>query len=96
MSEQDLSQQFVLECTSAASPVAYPSSCGGGYLDFAIPFIVNSGIPLEADYPYLAATYPVNTAGTPTTPGICSATNKIKDNTLSGAYQGNYQDLTAL
>lgn len=57
---------------------------------------MSSGVPLEADYPYAALNYPVNTAGTPTTPGICSATNKIKDNTLSGAYQGNYQDLTAL
>ncbi len=85
----------MLECTTAASPPAYPSSCGGGYLDFAIPFIVQSGIPTEADYPYAAANFG-STASTPTTSGICAATNKVIDTTLNGTYQGNYQDLTAL
>lgn len=64
-------------------------------MDFAIPFIVSSGIPLESAYPYAAGNFG-STAGTPTTAGICAETNKINDTTLAGAYQGNYENLTAL
>lgn len=76
--DPDLSEEYVLECTTQNSPGSTVSSCGGGILEYAIPFIINTGIPTEVDFPYQAATYPAGTSGTPTTAGICTTTAQVK------------------
>ncbi len=43
----------MLECTTQNSPNNVVSSCDGGILEYAIPFIVGSGAPIETDAPYL-------------------------------------------
>ena len=34
--EEDLSEQFILECTNELHPTQYVSDCIGGYTDFAL------------------------------------------------------------
>lgn len=71
------------------------SSCGGGVLEYAIPFILETGIPTEADFPYAAASFG-STVGTPSTAGICTTTALVKETNLSAVYQGTYADLTSM
>lgn len=61
------------------------SSCGGGVLEYAIPFILNTGIPTEADFPYTASSFG-STVGTPTTAGICTTSALVKQTNLSLVY----------
>ena len=64
----DLSEESLLECTNS-------SDCGGGYVDYALPVVINGkGMPTETRYPYKAINM---RAGKPTTAGICKATNKV-------------------
>lgn len=54
----DLSEEWILECTDAYNTSRNPkSSCQGGVVDFALPMMVSTGVPLESTYPYAARTY---------------------------------------
>ena len=92
--EPDFSEEYALECTTANSPGGTVSSCGGGIVEYALPFLIRDGMPTETDFPYTAGSWPINTAGTPTTTGICSTTNLYKEPTNTIAYNGNYENLT--
>ena len=77
--EYDLSEEYILECTTDYYNNGYSSSCAGGYVDFSLPFILAEGAPLETDYPYVASNYG-SSAGYPNTPGICSSQSNIMVN----------------
>lgn len=83
--EEDLSEEFLLECTNVLRPSNYVSDCTGGYTDFAVEVVKNYGLPKESVWPYKAAAFG-SVAGTPSSPGIC-ATNQsfIKHDTSNGA-----------
>lgn len=75
--EQDLSQQYLLECTTQNSPNNVSSSCDGGILEYTIPFIVRNGAPIETDAPYLGSSW-VSGTPTPTGNNTCSITSLVK------------------
>ena len=74
--EEDLSEQFILECTNVLNPTAYVSDCIGGYTDFALEVVKKYGMPKESQWPYTAGTYGTR-AGTPSTAGICSTSQSL-------------------
>lgn len=83
--EYDLSEEFVLECTSILVANNYTSDCTGGYTDFAIQAVKDFGMPLESTWPYKAATFG-SVLGAPSSPGICSTNQTfIKYDTSMGA-----------
>jgi hypothetical protein len=43
--EEDLSEQFILECTDILAPSNYSSDCTGGYTDFSLEVVKNFGVP---------------------------------------------------
>lgn len=92
--EPDFSEEYALECTTANSPGGTVSSCAGGIIEYALPFLITNGMPTEADFPYGGLTWPINTGGTPTTPGICSTSALFKQPTNTVEYNGNYENLT--
>jgi hypothetical protein len=90
-SEPDLSEEYILECTTQAFP-KYPSTCSGGYLDPAIQLAVMNGMPSEKEFPYRATE---TSNGVPYTPGICQTKDLVKDTTLNGKYVGGYANITS-
>lgn len=72
------------------------SSCNGGILEYAIPFVVSTGIPTEANFPYLAGSWAPSDPVTPTTAGICTTTSLVKETNISGSYMGNYVNMSNL
>ena len=43
--EEDLSEQFILECTNILAPSQYNSDCTGGYVDYSLELVKNFGVP---------------------------------------------------
>ena len=43
--EEDLSEEFILECTNTLHPTNYVSDCTGGYTDFSFEVVKSYGIP---------------------------------------------------
>lgn len=63
---QQLSVEYILECTSG-------SGCRGGYVNRALELIVESGLPLEATYPFAQQSM----FSIVKTPGICKSTDRV-------------------
>jgi C1A family cysteine protease len=51
----DLSEEFILECTTYATSVN--NDCTGGNPTYSVPLALSWGIPLESVFPYLAYYY---------------------------------------
>lgn len=58
-----VSTEYLLECTK-------DSGCDGGYVNLAVRLALQTGLPSDKKYPYLAANY---SGVLPSTPGICTA-----------------------
>lgn len=83
--EEDLSEEFVLECTDILAPSNYTSDCTGGYVDFSLKLVKDFGIPKETQWPYKATTFG-SVVGKPSSIGICDTNQSfIKYNKTMGA-----------
>ena len=93
LGEQDLSEEYVLECTSVhAGAALHESSCAGGYVSDALQMAIQYGLPLETTFPYISNNYGGSTVGFETTPGICDWSDTsawVKEN-INGAYYSFY------
>lgn len=93
LGQYDLSEEYILQCTSvhAGAPV-HESSCAGGYVSDALQMAVQYGIPLETTFPYVSSNYGGSTVGFETTAGICDWADTsayIKEN-INGLYNSYY------
>ena len=92
--EYDLSEEFILECTTVLNGSGTVSSCAGGIVDHSYPVAVEYGLPLESEFPYLAGSFG-SSASFPTTAGICDVSDTssfVKEN-IEGAFY-TYRDIT--
>lgn len=102
--EYDLSEQYILECTSRFTKNVvgydYISTCNGGYIDFSSELVRINGAPSESSYPYTAINYSGSTY--PITPDICKASptylyaKNPNDTTLSVYQNVSNSDMKAL
>lgn len=75
MGEHDLSEEYLLQCTTPyATASGRESSCAGGYVVDSVPLALENGLPLELDFPYVSANYG-SVAGSESTPGICDTSD---------------------
>lgn len=94
LGEYDLSEEYILECTTSLSTGGRTSSCAGGYVDDSIPLAVQYGMPEETTFPYQGGNFGSG-ASTPTTAGICDVSDTssfIKEN-IEGAF-ARYDEIT--
>jgi C1A family cysteine protease len=70
-----LSEQASLECTYLYAVRKRPSNCTAGYITDAMDYLALVGGVLRSNYPYTAGS--ISSGFPPSTPGICSETNRI-------------------